>query len=94
MGLAQGELAQMCDISQTALSQIEAGLKSPSERTIKKICEVMDIPGSLIYILAMRGEHIPESKAAIYKMVFPLIQDLAWQMIPQGELAELRPAKV
>lgn len=93
MGYAQGELAQLCDISQTALSQIEAGLKSPSDRTIKKVCKVMEVPESLIYILAMQGELIPQSKEAIYKMVFPLIQDLAWQLIPQGALTELRPAK-
>lgn len=91
IGLSQGELSQRCAISQTALSQIESGAKYPSERTIKKVCEVLDIPESLIYILGMNDKDIPASKAAIYKVAFPLIQELAWQMIPQGELTELRP---
>jgi transcriptional regulator with XRE-family HTH domain len=91
IGLSQGELSQMCAISQTALSQIESGTKYPSERTIKKLCKVLGIPESLIYILGMNDKDVPPSKAKVYQMAFPLIQELTWQMIPQGEFAELRP---
>lgn len=90
MGLSQGELSQLCEISQTALSQIESGVKNPSNKTIKKVCTVLGVPESLLYILGMNDKDVPPSKLSIYQAIFPLIQELAWQMIPQGELTDLR----
>jgi transcriptional regulator with XRE-family HTH domain len=36
--LSQGELAALIPLSQTSLSQIESGIKTPSTGTVKKIC--------------------------------------------------------
>ena len=81
LGHTQFQLAEMTGISQTSLSQIEKGIKRPSAKTLKKVCEVMDIPESVIYILAMQDVDVPESKKKIYDMLFPSIKSLAMQIV-------------
>lgn len=79
--IAQFELADRCGISQTALSQIETGRKRPGPRTLEKICNVLEVPPAIIYIMAMENEDVPHSKRAVYSLVFPSIKGLALQMI-------------
>jgi len=81
MGITQYELTEKCDLSQTSLSQIETGLKRPSQRTITKVCSVLDIPESIIYIVAMQESDVPASKRGVYDLVYPSIKSLALQMV-------------
>jgi transcriptional regulator with XRE-family HTH domain len=81
LAITQYELAEKCDLSQTSLSQIETGVKRPSQRTIGKICSVLDIPESIIYIVAMQEADVPPSKKGIYELVYPSIKSLALQMV-------------
>jgi len=81
LGITQYELAEICQISQTSLSQIETGVKRPSQRTMKKICAAFEIPESVLYILGMQDTDVPASKRDIYAMLFPSIQSLALQMV-------------
>ena len=81
LGIKQYELSEMCGISQTSLSQIETGLKRPSPRTLKRICEALEIPDSVLYILGMQDTDIPESKKDIYALLFPSIKSLTLQMV-------------
>ncbi len=81
MGITQYELADKCSISQTSLSQIENGIKRPSNRTIKRVCEVLDVPESVIYILGMQETDVPVSKKGVYDMLFPSIRNLALQIV-------------
>lgn len=81
MGITQYELADKCAISQTSLSQIENGVKRPAVKTLNKICVALDVPESLIYILGMQEADVPESRKAVYTMVFPSIRNLALQIV-------------
>ena len=81
LAITQYELAEKCELSQTSLSQIETGVKRPSQRTIAKICSVLDIPESIIYIVAMQEADVPPSKKGIYELVYPSIKSLALQMV-------------
>ena len=81
LGISQFELAEKCDISQTSLSQIESGIKRPSPRTLKKVCESLSVPESVIYIVAMQHDDIPSSKKNIYQVVYPFIRNLTMQMV-------------
>ena len=87
LSITQYELAEKCDLSQTSLSQIETGIKRPSQRTISKVCDVLDIPESIIYIVAMQEADVPPSKKGIYEMVYPSIKSLALQMVSSEHLA-------
>ena len=81
LDITQYELADKCNISQTSLSQIENGVKRPSTRTIKKVCEVLDLPESIIYILGMQDTDVPDSRKEVYEMLFPSIKSLALQIV-------------
>lgn len=81
LSITQYELAEKCELSQTSLSQIETGVKRPSQRTITKVCCVLDIPESIIYIVAMQEADVPPSKKGVYELVYPSIKSLALQMV-------------
>jgi transcriptional regulator with XRE-family HTH domain len=81
LSITQYELAEKCELSQTSLSQIETGVKRPSQRTISKVCTVLDIPESIIYIVAMQEADVPPSKKGVYELVYPSIKSLALQMV-------------
>jgi len=81
LSITQYELAEKCELSQTSLSQIETGVKRPSQRTIEKVCTVLDIPESVIYIVAMQDTDVPPSKKGVYDLVYPSIKSLALQMV-------------
>ena len=81
LGLTQQEMAGKCQLSQTALSQIENGLKRPSLKTLKKICSALEIPEALIYILGMENTDVPESKKEIYEHLDPSIKQMALRII-------------
>ena len=81
LAITQYELAEKCELSQTSLSQIETGVKRPSQRTISKVCSVLDIPESIIYIVAMQEADVPPSKKSVYELVYPSIKSLALQMV-------------
>lgn len=87
MGITQYDLSEMCGISQTSLSQIETGTKRPSPRTIKRICEVLEVPESVIYILGMQDTDVPESKQNVYNLIFPSIRNLALQIVSNEHAA-------
>jgi transcriptional regulator with XRE-family HTH domain len=79
--IPQNELARQCGISQTSLSLIETGVKRPSKKTIKNICDVFQIPESIIYIMAMQETDISVNKKGIYKLVYPSMVSLALQLV-------------
>ena len=79
--MAQWDLAEKCELSQTSLSQIENNLKRPSPKTIAKICAVLEIPESIIYIIAMEDVDVPDSKKRAYQLIYPSIKNLAMQMV-------------
>ncbi len=86
LSITQYELAEKCALSQTSLSQIETGVKRPSQRTIAKVCAVLDIPESIIYIVAMQEADVPPSKKGVYELVYPSIKSLALQMVSSEHL--------
>jgi len=81
--ITQTELANKCSLSQSALSGIENGDKTPTQCTINKICEVLNIPESIIYIMALEERDIPESKRATFRIIHPMIKVLVLQIARQ-----------
>lgn len=94
LGMLQSELAEKCEISQTALSQIETGKKRPNPRTLTKICNALDVPTSIIYIIAMEDIDVPVTKKAAYELVFPSIKALALQMVDSSHRSLIEEAAI
>ena len=73
-GISQLELSEKIEISQAALSQIENGLKRPGTKTLDKICLILETPKSLLYVLSIGDEDVPESRKLMYEKLFPEIK--------------------
>lgn len=86
LGMKQHELAERCGISQTSISGIELNKRKPSSRTLKRICAVLEIPESILYILGMEESDVSASKKEIYATVFPSIKRLALQIALTGTM--------
>jgi len=78
-GFTQEILASKVGITQAALSQIENGTR-PGEETLKKICDGLGIPESMIYTYAIEREDVPEEKRMLYDQLFPVIQQMIAQL--------------
>lgn len=81
LGISQEDLSKKTGISQTSISQIENGIKSPSKKTILKICSVLQIPEAVLYIIGMENSDIPNSRKEIFNELFPQIKELAVKII-------------
>ena len=81
LGITQQELAEKSGISQTSLSQIENAVKRPSNKTIQSICNVLEVPEAVLYILAMQDTDVATNKKNVYDMLFPSIKNLALQIV-------------
>jgi len=79
--ISQKELGERCYISQSNLSRIETGNYKPSFDTIRKICGMLDIPESLLYIIAIQEKDVAENKKKVYQVLHPMIKDLALQIV-------------
>ena len=73
-GISQLELSEKVEISQAALSQIESGLKKPGTKTLDNICRALETPESLLYVLSISDEDVPENRKGIYNELFPEIK--------------------
>tara|TARA_R110000744_G_C18901319_1_gene509293 strand:- start:120 stop:401 length:282 start_codon:yes stop_codon:yes gene_type:complete len=62
----QKDFAFMCGISSNSLCQIEKGNNHPKKSTIKKVCEVLEIPQSYLLFYSIESEDVPKDKQAIF----------------------------
>ena len=65
-GINQRELADKCGISSNSLCQIEVGNTFPQKSTIKKVCDVLEIPQSYLLFYSITKEDVPKDKQAIF----------------------------
>lgn len=68
-GLGQKELAEMCEISINALSQIEINASFPQKSTIRKICEAFEIPMAYLLLFSMSDEDVSEDKKTTFNFL-------------------------
>jgi len=74
--LSQIELTDECGITQTSLSQIEADLTRPTQKNLNSICNALGITESLLYILSIEEDDVPESKKEAFQTLFPSVKDM------------------
>lgn len=72
----QNDFGKLCGISQTSLSQIETGTSRPSTKNLTKICEVLEIPEYLLYLLSIHEDDIDEGKRDRFRRMFPTVKSL------------------
>lgn len=75
-GLSQIQFAEICDITQTYLSQIENNNKEPNLSTLKKISENLSIPLPILFFLSLNEDDIPIEKRQAFKIITPSVKSL------------------
>jgi len=73
-GIKQRDLAMMCEISQTYLSQIENNKKTPSIDILDKIGLKLGIPIPVILFLSINEQDIAHEKRDLFNMINPSIE--------------------
>ena len=68
-GLKQFELAKLCDITPTYLSQIESNLKDPNMSTLKDICVNIKTPLPILFYLSLEDTDIDDEKREAFKII-------------------------
>jgi transcriptional regulator with XRE-family HTH domain len=72
-GMNQTEFGNKVDITQATLSQIESGQTVPHKTTLKRICEVLEVPQELLYMMSVEENNIPKEKRELYSIAKDLM---------------------
>jgi XRE family transcriptional regulator, regulator of sulfur utilization len=72
----QNQFAEMCNITQAYLSQIENNAKEPNLSTLKTISEKLETPLPIMFFLSLENSDIKPEKEEAYKMIAPSVQSL------------------
>lgn len=74
--MTQGHFADLCDISQTYLSQIESNQREPNLSTIRVISEQLGVPLPILFFLSMTGDDVDPEKREAFEIVNPSVKSL------------------
>lgn len=75
-GFRQNEVSRKTKLTQTYISQIEAGLKNPSAKTIQKLEKFYGVPTAIIMWYALTEKDIKKDKVASFSLLKPTIDNL------------------
>ena len=67
--LTQVELSEKLSISRSYISQIEKGVKKPTNETLQKYSKAFDIPVSVIYLFAENFDNKEDLKSKAKKLL-------------------------
>lgn len=74
--IKQKDLAASCKISQTYLSQIEKGAKTPTLEILERISEGLSMPYPVLSFLSLDENSIAEDKKVAYNSMKPIINGI------------------
>lgn len=74
--LKQNKFAELCNITQAYLSQIENNHKEPNLSTLKKISSKLETPLPILFFLSMDNNDIDPNKKEAYKLIGPSVKSL------------------
>lgn len=78
-GLKQNQFAELCDITQAYLSQIENNLKEPNLSTLKVISDKLETPLPILFFLSLDNKDVKPEKVEAFKMIAPSVKSLVNQ---------------
>ena len=71
--LNQSEFAKLIGITQTYLSQIETGVKTPSIEVLETISKNFEIPLPIIFWLGIEEQDVAEHKREYFRFLKPTV---------------------
>lgn len=75
-GLKQTQFAELCDITQAYLSQIENNNKEPNLSTLKVISSNLGTPLPILFFLSIDDDDISPEKKDAFKIIAPSVKSL------------------
>lgn len=78
-GFKQNQFAELCDITQAYLSQIENNRKEPNLSILKEISKNLKTPLPILFFLSMDNEDVSPGKKEAYQMIAPSVKSLVNQ---------------
>jgi XRE family transcriptional regulator, regulator of sulfur utilization len=84
-GFRQNELAAMCDITPSYLSQIENNLKDPNLSTLKIISTKLGVPLPILFFLSLDNDDVSPEKKNAFEMISPAVRALINEFFVAGE---------
>ncbi|WP_010665273.1 helix-turn-helix domain-containing protein [Marinilabilia salmonicolor] len=85
-GFKQNKFAELCNITQSYLSQIENNAKDPNLSILKIISEKLETPLPVLFFLSMENSDVPEKKQQAFSMIAPSIKSLVNEFFVNTEL--------
>lgn len=74
--MSQGELADLSNLNQSYLSQIENNKKEPNLKTLKSIANALDVPLPLIFLFSLDSSDLQPGKKELLEIIQPLFSKL------------------
>lgn len=74
--LNQSEFANLIGITQTYLSQIETGSKTPTIKVLESISEAFEIPLPIIFWFGLEESDISEYKKEYFRFLKPTVDSM------------------
>jgi transcriptional regulator with XRE-family HTH domain len=68
-GIGQKQLADMCDISVNALSQIETNASFPQKVTLRKISDALNVPINYLVLLSINEDDVSEERKGTFRFL-------------------------
>lgn len=84
-GIKQIAFAELCNLSQTYLSQIENNVKEPNISTLREIAQHLNIPLPVLFFLSLNEEDVSSSKKQIFQVIGPTVKTLIKELIADEE---------
>lgn len=72
----QNEVAAAVGLTQTYLSLLEAGKRSPTTDVIEKLCMEYRVPVAFVFWKAMEPKDVHKSKQKALSLIKPIVDDL------------------
>lgn len=80
-GIKQNAFADLCNISQTYLSQIENNLKEPNISTLREISVHLHVSLPILFFLSITEVDVPQSKRDVFQVISPTVKTLIKDLI-------------
>lgn len=79
--LTQVKVSERAKVSQTFLSQLEAGIKNPSKKMLQKLCDLYGIPPIIVLWKATTEKDIQKGKLGIFRKLKPALDAIVDEII-------------
>ena len=79
--LTQVQVSERAKVSQTFLSQLEAGIKNPSPKMLKKLCDLYGIPTVFVFWKATTESDVQKNKITAFRKIKPAMDELIDQFL-------------